>query len=81
MKKFLLIAGCNYYPEAYTGDWKGCFATREEAESHITVEETPILYTSGKKINQVKEIHKSFLLDGHPVDWYDIVNLEEWMNK
>ena len=81
MKKFLLIAGDNYYPSSGTEDWKGCYATREEAESHITVEETPILYTSGKKINQVKEIHKSFLLDGHHVDWYDIVDLEAWMNR
>ena len=81
MKKFLLIAGCHYYPQPYTEDWKGCYATREEAESHITIEETPILFMQGKRKGQVKEIHKSYLLDGYPVDWYDIVNLEEWMNK
>ena len=81
MKKYLLIAVDGYYPSSGTADWQGCYATREEAESHITVEETPILFMQGERKGQVKEIHKSFLLDGHHVDWYDIVDLEAWMNR
>jgi hypothetical protein len=32
MKPYLLIAGDNYYPSAYTGDWIECYETKEEAE-------------------------------------------------
>lgn len=32
MKPYLLIAGDHYYPSAYTGDWIGCFETKEEAQ-------------------------------------------------
>ena len=31
MKSFLLIAGSTYYPAMATGDWVGCYSTREEA--------------------------------------------------
>lgn len=31
MKRFLLIVGDNYYPEAGTGDWIDMYDTREEA--------------------------------------------------
>lgn len=33
MKRFLLIAGINHYPEAGTGDWVGLYETREAAEN------------------------------------------------
>ena len=36
MKKFLLLAGQDYYPGHRTNDWIGTFETREEAENHIT---------------------------------------------
>lgn len=39
MKKFLLIAGDDYYPRAGTDNWIGCFATREEAENAMANEE------------------------------------------
>lgn len=32
MKRFLLIAGDNYYPRSGTREWIGCFETEEEAE-------------------------------------------------
>lgn len=81
MKKYLLIAGDFYYPQGGTEDWKGCYATIEEAKARITTEEIPILFMQGKRKGQVKEIHKSFLLDGYHIDWYDIVDLEAWMNR
>jgi hypothetical protein len=35
MRKFLLMAGDNYYPSAGVGDWIGCFETEEEARSQV----------------------------------------------
>ena len=57
MKKFLLIAGDDYYPGAYTENWIGCFSTREEAENTITKE--PFEY-KGKTLYRYKtnDIHK-----------------------
>jgi len=34
-KPYLLIAGDKYYPSAYTGDWKGCYSTAEEAKEYL----------------------------------------------
>jgi hypothetical protein len=72
MKKFLLIAGQDYYPGRKTDDWVGCYNTKEEAESHIT--KTSFEY-KGRTLNTYK------VNNIDPVDWYDIVDLEEWMNK
>lgn len=72
MKKFLLLAGDYYYPGARTNDWVGCYSTKEEAESHIT--KTSLEYKG-------RIIYKYKLNNIDPVDWYEIVDLEEWMNK
>ena len=32
MKRYLLLAGYDYYPAYSTGDWVGCYETVEEAE-------------------------------------------------
>jgi hypothetical protein len=55
MKHYLLIAGDNLYPSAYTDDWVGCYETKEEAEE--------VLYNK------------------YDYDWYEIVDLREWMNR
>jgi hypothetical protein len=34
-KPYLLIAGEDFYPEEDTGDWIGCFFTKEEAEEKL----------------------------------------------
>ena len=67
MKKFLLIAGDSYYPSAATGDWIGCFSSREEAESQIIVIQ--------------EDLFGRISINGTRCDWYEIVDLEEWMNK
>ena len=72
MKKFLLIAGEDYYPRGKTDDWIGCFSTREEAENTIIKE--PFEY-KGKTLFRYKTNDTDY------VDWYDIIDLEEWMNK
>jgi hypothetical protein len=69
MKKFLLLAGDHYYPRGGTDNWIGCFATREEAEAQVFVAKEPFYGIMIKMVN------------GKPVDWYEIVDLEEWMNK
>lgn len=36
MKKFLLIAGYNYYPSMGTGDWIYTFASYKEAKQQVS---------------------------------------------
>jgi hypothetical protein len=55
MKYFLLIVGDDYYPSHRTGDWIGCFETREEA-------------------------HDFYSMYHRERDWYEIVDLKEWIN-
>lgn len=81
MKKFLLIAGACYYPQSGTNDWVGCFNTYEEAKSKVLVKETHEYFSKGPRKGQIKETRKHYEIDGREVDWYEIVDLEEWMNK
>ena len=81
MKKFLLIAGAGYYPDRGTGDWIGCFNTYEEAQAQVKIEEVHDYYLKGPRMGEIKETHKRCIINGHEHDWYDIVDLEEWMNK
>ena len=63
-KPYLLIAGEQYYPVSGTGDWIGCYETREEIENIIKKNEYSGFYT----INGSE----------HEYDWCDIVDLREW---
>jgi hypothetical protein len=67
MKPFLLIAGSTYYPSQDTGDWIGCFSTREEAEAQIR--------TPGR-FRELQVQHPRF--GETDVDWYEIVDLRDW---
>ena len=58
-KHYLLIAGDNYYPSAYTDDWIECYETIKEAEE------------------KWEEISKQ----KYRYDWYEIVDLRDWMNR
>ena len=70
MKKFLLLAGVSYYPGIKTDDWIGCFATREEAENAV-IKKEPWKYKG-----------ETLKINGRGyIDWYEIVDLDEWMNK
>lgn len=64
-KSFLLIAGYNYYPSGDTGDWKGCYATEEEALAQI---------------GEPKYRLYKYNVCGEDVDWYKVVDLREWTN-
>lgn len=63
-KPYLLIAGDHYYPDFGTGDWIGCYETREEIKNIIKKNEYSGCYT----INGSE----------HEYDWCDIVDLREW---
>lgn len=83
MKRFLLIAGDGYYPDYGTGDWVGCFETKEEAESQITKEYQIEYFKSGPRKGKEKarrEI-RSVLKNGRKseFDWYEIVDLNDWV--
>lgn len=86
MKPYLLIAGDNYYPDAYTGDWIGTFATREEAESAVRAEKQTSLFLRGPLKGQVKKEWEEYRVN-HPsygdqrVDWYEIIDLRKWMSE
>lgn len=70
MKKFLLLAGASYYPGIKTDDWIGCFATREEAENAV-IKKEPWKYEG-----------ETLKINGRGyIDWYEIVDIDEWMNK
>ena len=32
-------------------------------------------------MGEIKETHKRCIVNGLEHDWYDIIDLEEWMNK
>lgn len=79
-KLFLLIAGDCYYPSSGTGDWRRTFSSREEIEAMIEIEEIPIYFKQGPRKGQIKETYKKYKLNGENIDWYEIVDLREWIN-
>ena len=68
MKPFLLIAGDDYYPSHDTGDWIGCFSTREEAQAQIQM--------SASACRSIRVQHPRFGETDY--DWYEIVDLRDW---
>lgn len=73
-KYFLLIAGDSYYPRSGTRDWIDIFETQEEAESIVERKMLPSYNTRSHHETQ-------FIINGAKYDWYDIVDLREWINK
>ena len=73
MKPYLLIAGDKYYPDRADGDWVGRYETREEAEEMMT-------YTSGKAHSWQVTQHPRYG-KGYCVDWYEIIDLREWISE
>ena len=84
MKPYLLIAGQQYYPDRADGDWIGCFESREEAESAVRTEKQTSLFLRGPLKGQVKEEWEEYRVKhpsygDHRVDWYEIVDLRDWI--
>ncbi len=49
MKKYLLIAGDEYYPSGGIMDWKGLFETREEIKIEVLSVKPPIYLINGER--------------------------------
>jgi hypothetical protein len=81
MKYFLLIAGNSYYPSHDTGDWIKCFETYEEARSQVEVKKHHTFFTKGKNKGEIKDTYESYIVNGRKRDWYEIVDLREWINE
>lgn len=79
MKRFLLTAGDSYYPQSGDRDWVGMFETREEAEALITTQHEHEYYSRGPRKGQIKESRTVDYVKGRRVDWYDIIDLENWI--
>jgi hypothetical protein len=81
MKRYLLIAGDNYYPQSATSDWVGCFETYEEAEAKVVKTQEHELFSRGPRKGQIKSTSEYYSVNGRNCDWYEIIDLMEWMNK
>lgn len=81
MKRYLLIAGDGYYPQSGTNDWVGCFENREQAEARVIKTQQHELFSRGPRKGQIKSTSEYYSVDGNQRDWYEIVDLMEWMNK
>jgi len=79
MNWFLLIAGDCYYPQAYTGDWIGCFPTFDAARAQVTDVVHKRTITKGKRKGEEEVTHTSHSINGREYDWFEIVDLREWV--
>jgi hypothetical protein len=75
MKPFLLTAGDFCYPLSGTGDWIGCFSTKEDAEEEVI--EVVVPKYRNKKFGD--EMVRKWSIRDMEYDWYEIVDLREWM--
>lgn len=78
MKRYLLTAGDGYYPQSGDGDWVGLFDTREEAEALITADHEHEYFSRGPRKGQIKSTRVVNKVKGRQVDWYEIIDLENW---
>jgi hypothetical protein len=61
------MAGYTYYPSAYTDDWITCFETYEEAKNKIETFDF--------------DLDGNYLINNKKYDWYDIVDLKNWIEQ
>ncbi len=74
-KPYLLIAGYQYYPAPGTDDWIGCFSTKEDAEEEVI--EVVVPKYRNKKFGD--GMVTKWSIRDMEYDWYEIVDLREWM--
>jgi hypothetical protein len=77
MNMFLLIAGEQYYPDAGTGNWLGCFSTATEAERQV--EKIDHYFTGETRKHIVCDTE--YKINNTTYDWYRIINLNEWIQQ
>ena len=81
MKRYLLIAGYYYYPKVGTANWVGCFETCEEAEAKVVRTQEHELFSRGPRKGQIKSTSEHYSIDGSNCDWYEVIDLMEWMER
>jgi hypothetical protein len=79
MNYYLLIAGDHYYPQAYTDNWIKCFKSYEEAKAQVTPKDIKRTITKGKRKGEEEIIFTKYLINDKEYEWYDIVNLQDWV--
>ncbi len=79
MKFYLLIAGHSYYPQARTDDWIKCFETYEEASAQVKEIQHQREITKGKRKGELENTYKTYDINDNNYDWYEIVDLVEWI--
>lgn len=67
-KRYLLIAGYDFYPQHDTSDWIDSFASFEEAMEGVENIKT----ASGKSTYKIRD---------NEYDWYHIEDLHNWLYK
>jgi len=80
-KYFLLIAGHGYYPQSGTDDWIGTYSTYEEAKSKVEYIEDIEVFSRGPRKGEKKSSSFSYQIDGRRLDWFEIIDLREWINR
>ena len=81
MKRYLLTAGDGYYPQSGDADWVDMFETRQEAENLIQRETVHEYFSRGPRKGQIKSSSEKTTIRGRQVDWYEIIDLENWSNS
>lgn len=84
MKKwFLLIAGDQYYPSFGVDDWIACFPDKESAMNTVTEVVHISQVIAGRGANKrVEEVKRStWKIGSREYDWYEIVDLRDWVSK
>lgn len=81
MKFYLLIAGASYYPQSGTSDWIGAFSSYEDAEVQVEKLVNHTYYQSGKKKGQIQFTECFYKINDNVYDWFEIVDLKEWINR
>jgi hypothetical protein len=66
MKRYLLAAGDNYYPNSPPGDWIDFFDSYDEAKEEVEQ------MMDGPKYKDSYKIRDKFY------DWYEIIDLLNW---
>ena len=80
-KRFLLMAGDSYYPNAGTGDWIAVFASYEEAWAQAERIEVKRTITKGKRKGETEVVSTGWKIGKTIYDWITIVDLRRWTER
>ena len=82
MKLYLLTAGHVYSPpDSGTDGWIKTFETHEEAESVVKSIDHHTYFTKGKSKGEIKSTYNTYEIFDKHYDYYEIINLKDWIFK